>query len=170
MKVAVSATGKDLNCQIDPRFGRCQYFIFINPETMEFEALDNEGLTAMGVQGFRPHNLLPKKVRVPLSQAISDPTQHQPFQLQGLRSIWYLVVRSKRLLRAIKREVFVRPAEQRFLPTSAWEEAAEISQQMILEALDGLPEESVHCALLASNTLKEAIKNYFNSKRNDSVK
>jgi nitrogen fixation NifU-like protein len=49
------------------------------------------------------------------------------------------------------------------------EEAAEISQQMILEALDGLPEESVHCALLASNILKEAIKNYFASKRNDSV-
>jgi nitrogen fixation NifU-like protein len=50
------------------------------------------------------------------------------------------------------------------------EEAAEISQQMILEALEGLPEESVHCALLASNTLREAIKNYFDSKKNDSVK
>ena len=49
------------------------------------------------------------------------------------------------------------------------EEAVEISQQMILGALDGLPEESVHCALLASNTLKEAIKNYFDSKRNDPV-
>jgi nitrogen fixation NifU-like protein len=50
------------------------------------------------------------------------------------------------------------------------EEAVEISQQMILDALDGLPEESVHCALLASNTLKDAIKNYFNSKGNDPVK
>jgi nitrogen fixation NifU-like protein len=50
------------------------------------------------------------------------------------------------------------------------EEAANISQQMILEALKGLPEESVHCALLASNTLKEAIKNYLDSKKNDSVK
>ena len=50
------------------------------------------------------------------------------------------------------------------------EEASKISKQMILDALDGLPEESVHCALLASNTLREAIKNYFDSKRNDSVK
>src|SRR4030065_1501155 len=49
------------------------------------------------------------------------------------------------------------------------EEAGEISQQMILEALDGLPEERAHCTLLASNTLKEAIKNYFDSKRNDPV-
>jgi nitrogen fixation NifU-like protein len=45
------------------------------------------------------------------------------------------------------------------------EKAVEVSQQMILEGLDGLPEESVHCALLASNTLKEAIKNYFDSKK-----
>jgi len=50
------------------------------------------------------------------------------------------------------------------------EEAVEISQQMILDALDGLPEESVHCALLASNALREAIKNHFGSKRNDIVK
>jgi len=49
------------------------------------------------------------------------------------------------------------------------QEALKISQQLILDALDGLPEESVHCALLASNTLKEAIKNYFDSKRNDPV-
>ncbi|OGP88540.1 MAG: hypothetical protein A2156_03150 [Deltaproteobacteria bacterium RBG_16_48_10] len=45
------------------------------------------------------------------------------------------------------------------------EEATKISQQMILDALDGLPEESVHCALLASNTLKEAVKNYSDSKK-----
>jgi nitrogen fixation NifU-like protein len=45
------------------------------------------------------------------------------------------------------------------------EEAVQISQQMILEALDGLPEESVHCALLASNTLKAAIENYTNLRK-----
>jgi len=38
-------------------------------------------------------------------------------------------------------------------------EAMEISQKTILEALDGLPKENQHCALLASNTLKAAIKN-----------
>ena len=35
-----------------------------------------------------------------------------------------------------------------------------ISQQDVLKALGGLPEESTHCALLAANTLKEAIKDY----------
>ncbi len=51
MKIAISSTGKDLHSQIDPRFGRCQYFIFIDPETMEFEAFENVGLMASGGAG-----------------------------------------------------------------------------------------------------------------------
>ena len=39
-------------------------------------------------------------------------------------------------------------------------EALRISQHDVLAALGGLPEESEHCALLAANTLKEAIKNH----------
>ena len=61
MKVAVSATGKDLNCQIDPRFGRCQYFIFIDPETMEFEAFENTGLMASGGAGVQAAQLVAQK-------------------------------------------------------------------------------------------------------------
>ena len=35
-----------------------------------------------------------------------------------------------------------------------------VSQQEVLSALGGLPEESEHCALLAANTLREAVKDY----------
>jgi predicted Fe-Mo cluster-binding NifX family protein len=61
MKVAVSATGKDLHCQIDPRFGRCQYFIFVDPETMEFEVFENEGLMASGGAGVQAAQLITQK-------------------------------------------------------------------------------------------------------------
>lgn len=44
-------------------------------------------------------------------------------------------------------------------------EAQRISQRDILDALDGLPEDSEHCALLASNTLKGAIRDYLAMKR-----
>jgi len=43
--------------------------------------------------------------------------------------------------------------------------AQKITRQDVLNALGGLPEESQHCALLAANTLKEAIKDYFSLKR-----
>lgn len=40
-----------------------------------------------------------------------------------------------------------------------------IAQQDVLDALGGLPEENVHCAELAANTLREAIKNYLAIKK-----
>ena len=43
-------------------------------------------------------------------------------------------------------------------------ETMELTQQDVLNALGGLPEESAHCALLAVNTLKEAIKDYLTRK------
>jgi nitrogen fixation NifU-like protein len=39
-------------------------------------------------------------------------------------------------------------------------EAMKISQKDVLDSLGGLPEESQHCALLAANTLKEAVNHY----------
>jgi len=44
-------------------------------------------------------------------------------------------------------------------------EVRKISQQDVLDALGGLPDESKHCALLAANTLKEAIRDYLAMKK-----
>jgi len=44
-------------------------------------------------------------------------------------------------------------------------EVQKISQQDVLDALGGLPDESEHCALLAANTLKTAIRDYIVMKR-----
>lgn len=42
MKVAVSSAGTMLDSMVDPRFGRCQYFIVVETDTMTFEAYPNE--------------------------------------------------------------------------------------------------------------------------------
>ncbi|MBP6914824.1 MAG: iron-sulfur cluster assembly scaffold protein [Smithellaceae bacterium] len=44
-------------------------------------------------------------------------------------------------------------------------EAKSISQKDVLEALEGLPEESQHCALLAVNTLKAACDGYMEKQK-----
>ena len=61
MKIAISSAGKNLDSQIDPRFGRCQYFIFVDPETMEFEASENEGLMASGGAGVQAAQFIVQK-------------------------------------------------------------------------------------------------------------
>jgi predicted Fe-Mo cluster-binding NifX family protein len=42
LKIAVSASGSDLEAQVDPRFGRAPFFLIINPDTMEFEVVPNQ--------------------------------------------------------------------------------------------------------------------------------
>ena len=51
MKIVVTSTGNTLDSPIDPRFGRCQFFVFVDPETMEFEAAENEAVMAAGGAG-----------------------------------------------------------------------------------------------------------------------
>ena len=41
MRIAISSTGKKLDSDLDPRFGRAAYFIILDAETMEFEAVEN---------------------------------------------------------------------------------------------------------------------------------
>jgi len=53
MKICVTATAGDLNAQVDPRFGRCQYFVFVDSDTMVFEAMPNDAIAAPGGAGIQ---------------------------------------------------------------------------------------------------------------------
>lgn len=46
MKLCVTSTGPDLDDLLDEEFGHCAYFIIVDPETMEFQAVENEGHNA----------------------------------------------------------------------------------------------------------------------------
>ncbi len=58
MKIAITATGADLQAQVDPRFGRTQFFIIIDPETMEFEAIENSSLSAAHGAGIQSGQMM----------------------------------------------------------------------------------------------------------------
>lgn len=58
MKVAVSSTGENLNAQLDPRFGRCAFFLVVNPDDMSFEVLDNESAAQGGGAGIQAAQFL----------------------------------------------------------------------------------------------------------------
>lgn len=42
MRIAISAGGRDLDAPVDERFGRADCFLLVNPETLDFEALENK--------------------------------------------------------------------------------------------------------------------------------
>lgn len=46
MKIAITAKDNNLDAQVDPRFGRCAYFIIVDSETDEFTAIDNANAAA----------------------------------------------------------------------------------------------------------------------------
>lgn len=43
MKILVTSTGPGLDFLIDEEFGHAEYFIIIDPESMQFEAIKNQG-------------------------------------------------------------------------------------------------------------------------------
>ena len=61
MKVAVSADKKDLDAPIDPRFGRCAFFIMVDTDDMSFEAFDNESIALGGGAGIQAAQFLASK-------------------------------------------------------------------------------------------------------------
>ena len=53
MKIVISSTGEDLNAQVDPRFGRCQYFLIVDTDTMNYKSISNESAISSGGAGIQ---------------------------------------------------------------------------------------------------------------------
>lgn len=51
MKVAITSAGKDLQSLIDPRFGRCSYFVFYDTTDQSYEMVPNPGKDALDGAG-----------------------------------------------------------------------------------------------------------------------
>lgn len=51
MKIAVPSTGQTLEDPADTRFGRARYFILIDSDTMDHQAVENPGASAQGGAG-----------------------------------------------------------------------------------------------------------------------
>ena len=41
MKIAVTSKGKDLDSQVDPRFGRAAYILVVDTDSLDVEVIDN---------------------------------------------------------------------------------------------------------------------------------
>jgi len=85
MKIAVSSSGKDLNAQLDPRFGRCRYFLIIETDTMKFEVFDNENAALGGGAGIQSAQLIAAKGAKALITGHCGPNAMQTMSAAGVQ-------------------------------------------------------------------------------------
>ncbi len=61
MKICITAEGKTLDSKVDPRFGRCQNFIFFDTDSGEFEVQGNINAQFQGGAGIQSAQLVSSK-------------------------------------------------------------------------------------------------------------
>jgi predicted Fe-Mo cluster-binding NifX family protein len=85
MKVCVTSTGPNLDSEMDPLFGRCQYFLFVDPESLEFEAVENPNFAVAEGAGIQSAQLVANKgVQVVITGQIG-PKAFSVFQAAGVK-------------------------------------------------------------------------------------
>jgi len=58
MLIAVTSSGDSLDSLVNEKFGRCQYFIIVDPDTMKFEAVQNIAENMQGGAGPKAAEIL----------------------------------------------------------------------------------------------------------------
>ena len=87
MKICVTASSGSLDAQADPRFGRCQYFVIVDSDTMEFETMANAGVDTMGGAGIQAAQAVANKgVEVVITGNIG-PNAFQTLSAAGIKVI-----------------------------------------------------------------------------------
>ncbi len=87
VKIAISATGPGLDANVDPRFGRCQYFIIVDAETMQFETLENSSGAAAGGAGISAAQMVANKGAEIALTGNCGPNAYQTLSAAGVQVI-----------------------------------------------------------------------------------
>lgn len=87
MKIAVSASSPALESPVDPRFGRCPYYLIVDPGTMEFEAVENPHVGASGGAGIQAAQLVAQKGVEAVLTGSCGPNAFQTLKAAGVRVV-----------------------------------------------------------------------------------
>ena len=59
--MALSSSGRSIKSQVAPRFGRCQFFLLVESETLDYEVIPNDALNSAHGAGVAAATLIASK-------------------------------------------------------------------------------------------------------------
>ena len=87
MKIAITSMGEKLEDKVDPRFGRCHYFILFDTNTNKFEAIENTSAQGMGGVGIQSGQIMADKGVETVITGSCGPNAFQTLQAAGIKVI-----------------------------------------------------------------------------------
>jgi predicted Fe-Mo cluster-binding NifX family protein len=86
-KICVSATGSSIDSQIDPRFGRCAYFIIADPDTMDYQNMPNAAYESPHGAGIQAAQAVANERVQAVITGIVGPNAHRVLSAAGIEII-----------------------------------------------------------------------------------
>ncbi|MBU0571778.1 MAG: NifB/NifX family molybdenum-iron cluster-binding protein [Candidatus Omnitrophica bacterium] len=106
MKICITSQGNDLEAEVDPRFGRCQYFVFADTDTDETDVLENPNKDGMGGVGIQSGQMMAEKmVKVVLTGNVG-PNAFQTLEAGGIEIITGVSGKIKEVIEKYKKGEF----------------------------------------------------------------
>ncbi len=86
MKIAVTSKGKDLDSQVDPRFGRAAYIIVVDTFSLRFDVVDNsENVNAFKGAGIQAATAVSEKGASALLTGYCGPNAFKTLNAAGIQ-------------------------------------------------------------------------------------
>jgi predicted Fe-Mo cluster-binding NifX family protein len=102
MKIAVAASGNTLDAQVDPRFGRCAWFVIVDSDTMAFEAVQNPGAMAGGGAGIQAAQVVASKGAQVVVAGNMGPNAHQALTAASIQILPFAGGTVRQAVEAVK--------------------------------------------------------------------
>jgi predicted Fe-Mo cluster-binding NifX family protein len=84
MRIAITANGPTMDANVDPRFGRCAYFLVVDTDTLETEAVENSNAALGQGAGIQSAQLMATKQVKYVLTGNCGPNAHETLSAAGI--------------------------------------------------------------------------------------